>query len=207
MKKYVFVIVTLLFLFFFVLISLSYAQGDTVKPKKQFPLELSFFNHATSRPFNSTILHILHPGFSLGTEYVYWQGRSGKLYQNLNAGYYYNEYIAKALFLQTSAGYRYTTGFGLFGDATLGLGYHLSFHPGQVFKLNSEGEYESAKSPGRSALLVSASIGAGYDFSRKVGLPMSFFVRYQPFFQTPYNFRDSWLVQAMLHVGIRLYFR
>lgn len=201
MKK---TLINYVLMFSVLLSSAVLGQNESVSSKKQFPLELTFLNHATTRPFNSTILRILHPGVSLGTEYAYKEGRLGMLYQNINAGYYYNEFIAKAFFLQTSLGYRYTAGFGLFGDITLGIGYHLSFHPGKVFKLNEQGEYERAKSPGRSAMMVSSSLGIGYDFNRKAGLPMSLFIRYQPFFQTPYNFRDSWLVQAMLHAGLRI---
>lgn len=204
MKKSFYIIMILLSFLFFFLISSSYSQENPAKPKKRFPLELSFFNHASSSPFDSTILDILHPGFSLGTEYTYKEGRFGKFFQGLSLGYFYHEIIAKGFFLQTTGGYRYTTGFGLFGDLSLGLGYLLYFHPGEVFKLNDQGEYEPAKSPGRSALMISFSLGVGYDFSRKSGLPLSVFIRYQPFGQTPYSNKESWWLHAMLHVGIRV---
>jgi hypothetical protein len=204
MKKHCLSIVILSLLFPAIFNVKSYAQEDPAKPKKQFPLEISFFNHASSSPFDSTILEILHPGFSLGTEYAYKEGRSGKFYQGMSLGYFYHEVIAKGYFLQTSAGYRHTTRFGLFGDLSLGLGYLLYFHPGEVFKLNDQGEYEPAKSPGRSALMILFSIGAGYDFSRKTSLPLSVFIRYQPFAQTPYSIKESWWLHATLHVGIRV---
>ena len=82
-------------------------------------------------------------------------------------GYYDNKYMARAFFLCTSGGYRYTLPFGLFGDITLGLGYQLSFHPSDVFKLNADGEYEKVNSPGRSAFLILGSVGIGYDFGKK----------------------------------------
>ena len=204
MEKNLLSIMFLFSLLFFSLISSIYAQEEQAKPKKQFPLEFSFFNHASSSPFDSTILDILHPGFSLGTEFTYKEGRFSKFYQGLSLGYFYHEIIAKGLFLQTTGGYRYTTGLGFFGDLTVGLGYLLYFHPGQVFKLNDQGEYEPAKSPGKSALMISFSLGVGYDFSRKAKLPLSIFIRYQPFGQTPYSNKESWWLHAMLHVGIRV---
>jgi hypothetical protein len=205
MKKLYIKNVFLLFLFFFYYIPSSYSQDNPDRSKKQFPLEISFFNSASSNPFNSTILDILHPGFSLGTEYTYKEGRFGKFYQGLNFGYFYHEIIAKGFFIQTTGGYRHTTGFGLFGDLSIGLGYLVYFHPGEVFKLNDQGEYETAKSPGKSALMLSFSIGLGYDFSRKTRLPLSIFIRYQPFAQTPYSVKESWWLYAMLHTGIRVH--
>ena len=180
------------------------AQEAPARPKKRLPLEISFINHASSMPFNGTIFKELHPGFSLGTEYLHRDGTSGVITQNLTLGYYNNKYLAKAFFLQSSGGYRHTLPFGLFADITLGMGYHLSFHPGEVFKLNAEGEYEKARSPGRSALLILASVGIGYDFTRRAGLPLSLFIRYQPVAQTPFSAREPWWPHALLHAGIRL---
>ena len=65
------------------MVQLGFSEEMPNQSKNQFPLEFSFLNHASSMPFNSTILKILHPGFSLGTEYIYKDGRSGDIFQNL----------------------------------------------------------------------------------------------------------------------------
>jgi len=175
-------------------------------PKWQFPLELTFFNHAASMPFERIILSPLHPGFSLGTEYAYVEGRRGRVFQNLAGGYYFNKYNAKALFLQTSAGYRYSLGFGLFADIALGIGYLHSFHPSPIYGLNAQGEYERIKDAGKGAFIALGALGIGYDFRRKVGWPVSVFVRYQPYIQTPYSVSSSIGPQAMFHFGFRIKF-
>ena len=185
----------------------SAAGQEVASPKKwQFPLELTFFNHAVSIPFEGIILSPLHPGFSVGTEYAYTEGRRGRLFQSLAGGYYYNKYIARALFLQTSAGYRYTLGFGLFGDITLGIGYLHSFHPRPIYGLNAQGEYEKAKDTGKGAFIALGALGIGYDFRQKVGWPVSVFLRYQPYIQTHYSLDSSIGPQAMVHFGIRVKF-
>jgi len=179
------------------------AQDNPDEIKKQFPLELSLFNHAVTMPFDGFIMSPLHPGFSIGTEYGYTQGRLGRIFQNLHAGYYYNKYNAKAFFLKTEVGYRYTAGFGLFGDLSLGLGYLHSFHPREIFGLNAQGEYEKVKDKGKSAVIFLASLGVGYDFSQKAGWPVSLFIRFQPYIQTPYNPEISAFPQSLIHIGIR----
>jgi len=185
----------------------SAASQEVASPKKwQFPLELTFFNHAVSIPFEGIILSPLHPGFSVGTEYAYTEGRRGRLFQSLAGGYYYNKYIARALFLQTSAGYRYTLGFGLFGDITLGIGYLHSFHPRPIYGLNAQGEFEKAKDTGKAGFIALGALGIGYDFRRKVGWPVSVFLRYQPYIQTHYSLDSSIGPQAMVHFGIRVKF-
>lgn len=187
-----------------ILIIPDFAQTKSNKLKNQFPLEVSFFNHSITMPFSGIILSPLHPGFSLGTEYCYKQGRLGRLFQNLHAGYYYNEYNARAIFLKTGAGYRYTAGFGLFGDLSLGLGYLHSFHPTEIFAQNAQGEYEKVKDHGKGSIIFLVAIGIGYDFSQKVGWPVSVFFRFQPYIQTPYSVESSVLPQSMLHFGIRV---
>ena len=53
--------------------------------KQQFPLEASFIAHAVTMPFSGIILSPLHPGFTIGTEYAYSEGRFGRLFQLLHA--------------------------------------------------------------------------------------------------------------------------
>ena len=136
----------------------SFAEDQTHSRIAQFPLEFSLFNHAVSLPFDGIILNPIHPGFSLGTEFGYSEGKLGRIFQALHAGYYYNKFNAKALLFQTEAGYRYTFGFGLYGDLTVGVGYTHCFHVGDVFKLNSQGEYEQAKDKGKGGLIILVSV-------------------------------------------------
>ena len=171
--------------------------------KTQFPIVISFINHAATLPFDGIVLSPLHPGFSLGTEYAWKEGRLGRLYQGFRAGYFYNEFIAKALFLLTEIGYRLTLRFGLFADVGVGIGYLHSFHPHEIFRLNDEGEFVKAKDSGKSAALFSVGLGIGFDFSRKLGWPVSAFIGFQPFIQTPYTVEESVLPQSFVHFGVR----
>lgn len=186
------------------LVGMAFPQTVTPLKKKQFPLEVSFINHAVTMPFDGIVLNPLHPGFSLGTEFVYSEGRVGRIFQSLHLGYYHNKYNARAFFLETEAGYRFTTGFGLFADLSLGLGYLHSFHPREIFEMNSRGEYEHVRDGGKGALIVMTSLGAGYDLSRKFGWPVSLFFRFQPYIQTPCNLETSILPQSWVHFGIRI---
>jgi hypothetical protein len=177
---------------------------DAPSVKRKLPLEAAFINQAVGSPFDGTILRILHPGFSLGTEYIWIEGRHGAWVQGLQAGYYFNKYDSKAVFLQSSFGYRYTLGFGLFTEIGPALGYLRYFHPTDIWRLNAEGEYEKAKDIGRGALMISIMLGLGYDFSRKLGWPLAVFFRYQPYIIVPDTPDAGTKWQAMLEGGIRL---
>ena len=188
------------------LISISSAQEDVIAGKKNIPLVLSFFKHNASLPFEGIIKSPLHPGVSAGTEFTYKTGKIGKIFQTINIGYFYNKFNAKALFLCSEFGYRKTMQLGLFGDLFIGLGYIHSFHPKEIYALNAHGEYEKAKDKGKSAYLISAAIGLGYDFSKKAGWPFSVFIKYQYALQGPHNLDSPLWPNAMLHFGVRIIF-
>ena len=177
---------------------------EEVITEHQFPLEASFVAHAVTMPFDGLRISPLHPGFTLGTEYIYSEGRLGRLFQSLRIGYFNHEFSAKALFLQTGLGYRYTIGFGLFADLDLGLGYIHSFHPSEIFAQNDMGEYEKVKDKGKPGLMISLALGLGYDFSNKLGWPICLFFRFQPFIQTPYSEETSVFPQSFVHFGLRV---
>ncbi|MFC2166641.1 hypothetical protein ACFLQZ_01595 [Acidobacteriota bacterium] len=172
--------------------------------KKQFPLEVSFVAHAVSMPFDGIIMSPLHPGFTLGTEYAYSEGKIGRLFLSLHGGYFNHEFSAKAFFVQTGVGYRYTFGFGFFADTDLDLGYLHSYHPTEIFAQNAQGEYEQVKDRGKAGFMISLALGLGYDFSKKLGWPVSLFFRFQPFIQTPYSQETSVFPQSFVHIGLRV---
>jgi hypothetical protein len=199
MKKLLFLALIVFFVF-----ASAAAQDQPPRKSQRFPLEISFINQAVSDPFGKTILEILHPGFTLGTELAWKDGRHGRLFQGFQAGYYNNKYNSRAVFLQSGLGYRYTLGFGFFGEAAAVFGYLRYYHPTEIFRLNAQGEYELATDKGKGALMISAALGLGYDFSRKVGWPVSVFVRYQPYIHAPDTPDEGVLWQAMLCVGLRI---
>ena len=179
-------------------------QDSTLLEKNQFPVDISFLNHAVTMPFDGIILSPVHPGISIGTEYYYINRLKGQLFQDLHTGFFYNKYVARALFLETLTGYRYSLLSGLFADAGAGIGYLHSFHPSKdVFALSTSGEYEKTRDQGKPAFTVSVEIGIGYDFHYKTGCPVSAYLRYQPFIQMPYS-KESFLYPHLkISFGIR----
>jgi len=171
--------------------------------KTQFPFEISFINHAVTLPFDGIVLRPIHPGFSLGSEFAWKEGRLGRLFQNFQAGYYFNEFNAKGLFLQTGIGLRHTFRFNLFAEIQAGLGYLHSFHPRQIFRMGDNGAWVKARDGGKPSAIMSVAFGIGYDFTRIPGRPVSLFLRFQPFLQTPYSTEESILPQSFVHFGIR----
>ena len=183
---------------------LSAQHADTASTgKKQFPIEISFFNHAVAMPFDGIVLSPVHPGFSMGTEYSYMT-RKGTLYQALHAGYFHNKYVARALFLETKIGFRYTFRPGIFANVGLGVGYLHSFRPAKkIFALDKNGVYEEVKDYGKAAFTVSLCVEAGYAFGVKTDWPVSLFVRYEPLVQMPYSVESGIYPHVKQHIGFR----
>jgi hypothetical protein len=84
------------------------------------------------------------------------------------------------------------------------LGYLHSFHPREIFAQNARGEYGKVKDNGKPGAIFFLTLGAGFDFSRVSKWPVSLFIRFQPYIQTPYNPETSVLPQSMVHLGIRV---
>ena len=91
--------------------------------------------------------------------------------------------------------------------AGVGLGYLHSFHPTkEVFAFNENGTFKEVRDFGKPAFTVSVGIGAGYDFKYILKWPISVFIRYQPFIQTPFSKESSIYPHLKQHMGIRFCF-
>jgi len=172
--------------------------------KKPLSMTVSFFNHSISMPFHKIFAEPIHPGIQAGVEGRYFENDRSKLFQTLNLGMFYNNYNGTGFYLNTEFAYRYTSKPRIFAEALLGVGYLRTYHPTDIYQLNSSGTYQKASDKGFSSPIVSFAFGLGYAFKSSSLFAFAPFVRYESIVQTHYNSDLEVLPQAAFHVGVRI---
>jgi hypothetical protein len=191
-----------LFLF---LIVLAPSLGAEEKSQNiELTLNAAYFTHNTTMPFTS--LSFSNPGIDVNLEGIWNKNRLVSLLLNSSLGWYYHAYFANAFLLDFAVGCRIKPEFGLFFNFDIGLGYQLAFLPVYMYELNENGEYVRDKVVTRSSLIIPVSIKLGYVFE-KMKYPVSIFVKYKWFIQTPYIDIVQFLPHGSLHFGVGIRFK
>lgn len=167
------------------------------------PLVLSLFNNATLLP-GAGKLGVwgtpVHPGISLGTEFLYSTRPHHDWFQTARFAYHYHRYIQHSVQLMSEVGYRYHFGNPLDLESRFGLGYLHSISAAQIFELN-DGVYEQKTSLGRPQANASLSLGLGYQLPA-ANAPR-IFLAYQFYVQFPFvNEYVPILPNTALHLGL-----
>lgn len=169
------------------------------------PIDVAVGNLSVGMPFSKIAVDKLYPIATLGTEFYYRNEKHGQIYQTAKIGGYYTKYNTSALFVNTEIGYRYTFGFGVFADANLGVGYSHLFRPNAIYKSTGKGEYEQIRDWGKPSLMGNFLLSIGYDLSKSLNKPVSFFVRYGNYVQLFYNSDIPALPQNSVQIGTRFF--
>lgn len=196
---------------FFIISTYSNLSGQTVEAKKNcfenHPVDFALGNFSVGIPFSKVFIGKYYPLATLGTEFYYLDSEHSQIYQTAKIGGYYNRYNTSAFFLNTEIAYRYTLDFGLFGDAGLGVGYAHLFHPNAIYEPDDNGVYEQISDWGKPSMMADFSLSIGYDFSRQLNKPLSFFLRYGNYIQLFYNTDIPVLPQNSFQIGTRFFIR
>ena len=184
------------------------SQTATATTKEKIPkslsLTLSVFNHSISVPFHKILSKPFHPGGQIGIEGRYHETQRSKLFQTLNMGTFYNNYNGTGFYLNTELAYRQTTKYRLFAEAHVGIGYLRTYHPTDIYELNSSGTYTKVKDKGFSSPLFSFAFGLGYAIKSSSGISFAPFILYESLIQTRYSSELDVLPQSAFHIGVRI---
>jgi hypothetical protein len=74
-------------------------------------------------------------------------------------------------------GLRYTSMWGLTLESHFGIGYIYRHFNYDQYELNSNGEIVNKGNAGISSMMPNFALGLGYDFSRKINLPVKLYLR------------------------------
>ena len=142
----------------------------------------------------------IHPGAEIGVG-VY-EVEKDKSIQTVNvyAGGFYHKRLELGLYVRGE--YQYTLKFkdkvGL--DLPVGIGYLHSFYPGELYELNSNGEFETVSQTGRPHALITGGVGVRYLGFEKVQP----FVRQSIGIETPFANYLPVLPHSFLSFGVTI---
>lgn len=143
----------------------------------------------------------IHPGFTVGTEFIYKKKNNSEFFQSVVLGYFYHRYAQHGIQLYTEFGYRYNFACRLAFETKLGVGYLHSIPATGIFEQDSNGEYQQANRFGYAQFMLPVfSLGALY---RLHNTNISIFFNYQFWLQMPFVKQYvPVLPNTALHLGV-----
>lgn len=187
--------------FIIVLISPTILLGQ----QKLIPVNISIFNESTAIPYTKFITTPIHPGIQLGSEFNYRDKVHSRIFQTANLSYFYHNYLAQGIGINTELGYEYRFNFGLAISALLGVGYMHTFSTTEEFTF-SNGHYVKKADKGNARFYPSFSIDLGYYLKKSNENSPKIFLRYQSWAEYPYSpdFIPI-MTHINLHIGTKFY--
>lgn len=185
----------------FVVHQALFGQGNAIQ------FNISLFNESTAIPFTKFFTTPVHPGLQLGTEFNYKIKNQSRLSQTVNISYFYHNYLAQAIGLNSEFGYERRFKNGLALNGLLGIGYIHTFATTEEFTF-SNGEYEKKADKGSSRLFPSLSFDIGYYLKKTEVNSPKVFIRYQSWAEYPYSpgFIPI-MTHINLHMGVKLFIK
>ena len=167
---------------------------------KAFPITLSLYNESTALPFTRFFTTPIHPGIQVGTEFNYKVKNHSRLFQTVNATYFYHQHLTQGIGLNTELGYEYRFNLGLSFSSLFGVGYLHSFVVSDEYILKN-GEYIKKKDRGNARFCPSLSLELGYYFKTKNNTHPKLFARYQSWVEYPYS---PGFIPIMTHINFHV---
>jgi hypothetical protein len=155
---------------------------------------------------------LIYPGFKLGIEKPYKviqlekKKKNGvktvlkEKYWTLNLGFYHHASFHDNLYLLGEWQLRRQKLSGWFFEMAPGIGYSRTFLGGTTYKVSGNGNVTRKQLAGYHYALFSFSGGLGYDFSRKVHIPVKTFFKASSLLMTPSN--SSVYVRPTAELGV-----
>lgn len=105
----------------------------------------------------------------------------------LTAGWYHHPGFHDNLYFTAEWRMRRTLKGGFFGEFSPGLGYSRTFLGGTTYKVNDNGDVRIEKLAGYNYALITLGGGLGFDFAKKMSIPVSLYSRFNILMMFPYN--------------------
>jgi len=167
---------------------------------KEIPINVSLFNESTAIPFTRFFTSPVHPGIQVGTEFDYRKKEHSRLFQTANLGYFYHNYLAQGIGLNTELGYEYRLRSGFAFEGLFGIGYMHTFATTEEFTFTN-GQYEKKADKGNARLYPSLSFDAGYYLKKAETNSLKVFIRYQAWAEYPYS---PDFIPVMTHINLHV---
>jgi hypothetical protein len=187
--------------------SLLFSTLQSSSQIKNLPIELSLFSESTAIPFTKVLPTPIHPGIQVGTLLRYTNKFTHRIFQSINASYFYHNHLNHGISLRTDFGYEYRSTSGLTADVQLGIGYMHTWAT-TIEYVFQNGKYEVKNDKGNARLTPSLTFGLGYYLQKEDVSSPKLFLRYQSWAEYPYSPEFiPVLTHINVHAGILIYFK
>ncbi len=166
--------------------------------QKTIPINISVFNESTAIPFTGFVTTPIHPGIQTGTEFNYKVKGCSRLFQTANISYFFHNYLAQGIGLNTELAYEYRIKSGLAFEGLIGIGYMQTFATAEESKF-ANGHYEKETDNGNARFYPSFSIDIGYYLKKSDKNSPKIFIRYQSWAEYPYS---PDFIPVMTHISL-----
>ncbi len=140
---------------------------------------------------------LIYPGFKVGIEKPYkvvqLEKKKGaktvlkEKFWTLNLGFYHHPTFHDNLYLLGEWQMRRQKLSGWFFEMAPGIGYSRTFLGGATYKVNPAGNVSKKQLAGYNYALLSLSGGIGYDFSKRINIPLKTFFKTSGLMMMPSN--------------------
>ena len=178
-----------------------FAQTDTQKDYRNFPIIVMVQFHNLSMPFKDMKSNLSNIGFGLGTELSY-NGKSNWV-QQFSATWHHNKTVGNGVLLYSQAAWRPNITSGVYTELKAGAGYMYAFRPVESYKQNN-GAWESMGNKGKGMFTLPVGISVGYQ-SQTSKTYISPFITYQFLLISGYNQSIPLVPETLIQVGSRIH--
>ena len=178
-----------------------FAQTDTQKDYRNFPIIVMVQFHNLSMPFKDMKSNLSNIGFGLGTELSY-NGKSNWV-QQFSATWHHNKTVGNGVLLYSQAAWRPNITSGVYTELKAGAGYMYAFRPVESYKQNN-GAWEKMGNKGKGMFTLPVGISVGYQ-SHTDKTYISPVITYQFLLISGYNQSIPLVPETLIQVGSRIH--
>lgn len=117
-----------------------------------------------------------------------------------NSDWYHHPGFHDNLYFTAEWTMRRTYKNGFFTECSFGPGYSRTFLGGTTYIVDNYGKVSIIKSAGYNYALIIAGVGFGFDFTKKEGIPISLFLKFDNLIMFPYN--STFYFRPVLELGL-----
>lgn len=147
----------------------SFGQTTTkngTSTENRFGFSVNYFGHKISSH-----------GYQIGVENYLATTQNYNVVGSVFLTNYFVEKNYMAIALNLRIGLRYTTNFGLSLESHLGIGYSQRFFKFDEYDVNGVGQVITKGKASQISVMPNLAIGIGYDFRRKLNIPVIYIIR------------------------------
>lgn len=179
----------------------GFAQSESQKNYRNFPIVLTLQFHTLSMPFKDLKSNFKNIGFGIGTEVSHNGFHNWS--QQFDIIWIRNRSMGNGVLFSTQTAWRPMMAGNVYSEIKAGIGYMIGFRPTESFS-QKDGNWISVGKKGKGMLTIPVGIGIGY-YRYSQGIFLSPYLGYQMMLVKGYNQDIPFIPQSLIQVGGKIH--